>query len=494
MTQETVVGLEVHAQLLTHSKAFCGCPNRYGAPPNTLVCPVCTGQPGVLPVLNGSAVDLAARVALAVGATVHPESIFARKNYFYPDNPKNYQISQYDRPFCEGGALTIEVDGAPKPVRLTRIHLEEDAGKLIHPEEPGEAHRSWVDFNRAGVPLIEIVSEPDMRSGAEAYAYLTVLKQLLLYLRVCDGNMEEGSLRCDVNVSVRPLGTTTLGEKFEIKNLNSFRNVERSIQCFARLAGGEEAARGTDGLGARDLAHHLERGSHTLAYDANADRLSILRSKEEAHDYRYFPEPDLPPLKVTAAELERVRAELPELPWDRRERFTRQYELRPYDAQVLTASPDLADYYEAVVRGGAGARAASSWIQTEVLGLLAQQRKEWSELNVSPAALAELLSLVQDGTLSGKMAKEVFVRMAGTGQGARQLVAAAGLRQITDPGEVRAAVDRVLAQNPEVVASYRGGKEKSFTFLVGMVMKETRGKANPRLVHEELSRALARKD
>ncbi|HVP38063.1 MAG TPA: Asp-tRNA(Asn)/Glu-tRNA(Gln) amidotransferase subunit GatB [Candidatus Saccharimonadales bacterium] len=487
MSFETVVGLEVHAQLSTRTKAFCGCAYRYGEPPNTLVCPVCTGQPGTLPVLNAEAVELAGRVALAVGARVRERSVFARKNYFYPDNPKNYQISQYDLPFCEGGGLPIEAGGGARRIGLTRIHLEEDAGKLIHPEGGLDPQASWVDFNRAGVPLIEIVSEPQMRSGEEAHAYLVQLKQLLEYLEVCDCNMEEGSLRCDVNVSVRPAGATELGEKFEIKNLNSFRSVQRAIECYVRLATGEDR----DGdAGEHDLAHHLDRGSHTLAYDPAADRLTVLRSKEEAHDYRYFPEPDLPPLVVTAGALERTRAALPELPWDRRARFQERYVLRPYDAQVLTATRPLADYFEAAVAAGAEPRAASSWIQTEVLGSLARERQDFSEFRVPPARLAELLGLVKAGTLSGKMAKDVFAQMAATGKAAGRLVAEQGLQQVSDPGALEAAVQRALAQHGDAVASYLKGKEKSFTFLVGMVMKETQGRANPALVHEALARAL----
>jgi aspartyl-tRNA(Asn)/glutamyl-tRNA(Gln) amidotransferase subunit B len=488
VTCETVVGLEVHAQLLTRTKAFCGCLSRYGAPPNSLVCPVCTGQPGALPVLNARAVELAIRVALAVGARIRERSVFARKNYFYPDNPKNYQISQYDLPLCEGGGIPIEVGGTRKTIDLTRIHLEEDAGKLIHPEGEVDPKASWVDFNRAGVPLIEIVSEPQMRSGEEAHAYLAQLKQLLQYLEVCDCNMEEGSLRCDVNVSVRAAGATELGEKFEIKNLNSFHNVQRSIDCYVRLATGAGGA--GQGAGARDLRHHLDRGSHTLAYDPATDRLTVLRSKEEAHDYRYFPEPDLPPLVVGAADIGRARASLPELPWARRERFAARHGLRPYDARVLTATRELADYYEAAVASGADARAASSWIQTEVLGSLARENREFSELRVRPADMAGLLALVQGGTLSGRMAKDVFAAMVSTGKTAPQLVAEQGLRQMSDPGVLETAVQRALAHNPDAVASYLKGKDKSFTFLVGMVMKETQGRANPGLAHEALKRAL----
>ena len=492
MKLETVIGLEVHAQLLTRTKAFCGCPNRYGAPPNSLVCPVCTGAPGALPVLNGKAVELALRMALAVGATVRHESIFARKNYFYPDNPKNYQISQFDKPLCEGGALEIEVGDHARRIRLTRIHLEEDAGKLIHPDPSEDREGSWVDFNRAGVPLIEIVSEPDLRSGEEAYAYLTALKQLLLYMKASDCNMEEGSLRCDVNVSVREFGAQEYGEKFEIKNLNSFRNVERAVACFERLAAqrhgeGEAFERDPD---SRDLIHHLGRGSHTLGYDPAADRLTIMRSKEEAHDYRYFPEPDLPPLVVSDAELEAVRRALPELPWVRRERFAGSFGIRPYDAAVLSATPELADYFERSAAGGADPKAVSSWIQTEVLGMLAQQKKELAGFPVGPEGISGLLLLVKDGTLSGKMAKDVFSRMVESGRSAAQIVEAEGLRQVSDPGALKGAVQVVLAQHPEVVASYLAGKDKSFTFLVGMAMKETQGRANPAMVREELTRAL----
>jgi aspartyl-tRNA(Asn)/glutamyl-tRNA(Gln) amidotransferase subunit B len=471
---ESVIGLEVHAQLRTESKIFCGCSTRFGAPPNTQTCPVCTGMPGALPVLNARAVEFAVRMGLATGCTIRQTSRYARKNYFYPDLPKGYQISQFDAPLCAGGRLTIEVDGAERVVRIHRIHMEEDAGKNLHDQDPDA---SLVDLNRAGVPLIEIVSEPDLHAPREAWAYLTKLKQILVYLEICDGNMEEGSLRCDANVSIRPRGAAALGTKTEIKNLNSFKGVEAA------------------------LAHEIERQAAVLAaggrivqetrlWDPQQGVTRAMRSKEEAHDYRYFPEPDLLPLVVDAAWLERIRAALPELPDAKRGRFVRQYGLPAYDAGVMTATRALADYYEAAVAAGADAKLASNWIMTEVLGLLRARDLDLAQSPVAPPALAGLLGMVRDGTLSGKMAKDVWAAMVESGEEAPAVVARLGLRQIRDAGALLAVIDRVLAANAPEIAKYRAGKTTVFGHFVGQVMKETRGQANPaevnRLLRERL--------
>ncbi len=479
MDFEPVIGLEVHAEMLTQSKIFCGCSAKFGAPPNEHTCPLCLGMPGVLPVLNRRVVEFAIKAGLATQCEIAPVSRWARKNYFYPDLPKGYQISQYELPICIGGRIDVEVDGQPKAVRLTRIHMEEDTGKNIH-DQHGDA--SLVDYNRSGVPLLEIVSEPDIRSPAEAGAYLRKLRAILQYLEVCDGNMEEGSFRCDANVSVRPVGAATLGTKAEVKNMNSFRAVERALEY--------EIARQID------LVRNGERvAQETRLWDADREITRSMRSKESAHDYRYFPEPDLLPLEVSADWIAAVRETLPELPDARRERFVREYALPPYDAEVLTARKDIADYFEAAVRAHPNAKAISNWVMGDVLRMIRDRKLDDAlvigEWPVAPDRLAALVRLIDDATISGKIAKSVFEQMVATGTPPEQLVAEQGLSQVTDAGAIDSAIAAVLAANPDKVAEYRAGKDKLFGFFVGQVMKATQGKANPQKVNELLKQRLA---
>jgi aspartyl-tRNA(Asn)/glutamyl-tRNA(Gln) amidotransferase subunit B len=428
-------------------------------------------------VLNRRAVELAVRAALALNCRVNPASRFARKNYFYPDLPKGYQISQFDQPLSEHGWLEIETNGATKRVGITRLHLEEDAGKSLHEGFPDSDQKTYLDFNRCGVPLVEIVSEPDLRSPAEAYAYLTALKQVLEYIEVSDCDMEKGSLRCDANVSVRRQGETKFGVKAEVKNLNSFRYLARALEyeIERQVAVLEEGGR-------------VEQ--ETRLWNLAAGRTEPMRSKEYAHDYRYFPEPDLLPLAVDAKWLEQIQAAMPELPAAKRARFVRDYGLTDYDSGVLTATRALADYFEAVARGGPEPKAAANWIQSELLGLLKEAGKEISDSPVAPAALQELLRLTADGTLSGKMAKTVFEKMFATGRPARDIIAAEKMEQITDAGEVERICREVLAANPTQVEAYKKGKQALFSFFVGQVMKATRGQANPGLVNDTLKRLL----
>ena len=473
MDYETVIGLEVHAQLRTASKIFCGCTTTFGAEPNANTCPVCLGLPGVLPVLNRRGVEFAIRLGLAVGSRIADRSIFARKNYFYPDLPKGYQISQYETPICVGGKIPVDVDGASRAIGLVRIHMEEDAGKNIHDEAIAGAG-SVVDLNRAGTPLLEIVSEPEMRAPEEAGEYLRSLRAILMYLDVCDGNMEEGSMRCDANISIRPAGSSRLGTRTEIKNLNSFRNVERAIAY--------ERDRQIDAV---------DRGEpvvqETRLWDADRGVTEPMRGKEEAHDYRYFPEPDLVPLKIDPAWIDAVRGTLPELPRARMDRFERDYGIPRYDAKILTGTKSLADYYEAVLRLGAPPKAASNWIKDELLAL---HREDIATCAVTPGRLAELIALIEQGTISGKIAKRVLPDMIAGGRGAREIVEARGLLQVSDEGALAAAVDETIAACPEEVRRYREGKTKLLGFFVGEVMKRTRGKANPALVNKLLKERL----
>jgi aspartyl-tRNA(Asn)/glutamyl-tRNA(Gln) amidotransferase subunit B len=477
MSWEAVIGLEIHAQLRTRTKIFCGCSTAFGAPPNTHVCPVCMGLPGALPVLNRAAVDLAIKAGLALGCAIQSTSIFARKNYFYPDLPKGYQISQLERPLALGGGLTLGADDAPRPIGLTRIHMEEDAGKSVHEGFADSATRTYVDYNRSGVPLIEIVTEPDLRSADDAVEFFSRLRDILVWLDVNDGNMEEGSLRCDANVSLRRAGTEALGTKAEVKNLNSFRHLQKALEY--------EIAR---------QAERLDRGERvvqeTRLWDDAAGRTGSMRSKEEAHDYRYFPEPDLPPLTVDEARVDAVRAAMPELPDARRRRFAAAFGLPAYDAAELTRAADVADYFEALAQASGNAKAASNWVMGEVRRVLNERGGTAATLPVTPAALAELLALVDGGTISTSTAKDVFQSMLDTGRGARAIVEADGLAQIGDEGALRAIVSDVLAAESDAVGQYRAGKAAALGFLVGRVMKASRGKANPQLANALLRGAL----
>lgn len=470
MEFEPVMGLEVHAQLLTKSKIFCGCSTTFGASPNTHTCPVCLGMPGVLPVLNREVVEFTIKMALATHCRINPLNQFARKNYFYPDLPKGYQISQYELPLAENGWVEVETESGPTRVRIHRIHMEEDAGKLIHDEfQPV----SYVDLNRTGVPLMEIVSEPDIRSPEEAASYLRTIREILRYLDICDGNMEQGSMRCDANVSLRPAGSEKLGVKAELKNMNSFRNVQRALEFEIRRQ--------------RAL---LERGEpviqETRLWDANRNVTVSMRGKEEAHDYRYFPDPDLVRVTVDDEWVQSVRATLPELPDAKRERFLSQYGLPGYDAQVLTSSKALANYFEEVVRGIDQPKTVSNWIMSELLRELKKDEREIEACPVPPENLVELLRLIDKGVVSGKMAKNVFEEMYRTGKHAAKIVEERGLVQVKDEGAIESLIDEVLAESPTEVESYRAGKEKLFGFFVGQVMKKSKGKANPKIVNEIL--------
>ncbi|MBZ0170431.1 aspartyl/glutamyl-tRNA amidotransferase subunit B [Candidatus Methylomirabilis lanthanidiphila] len=470
---EAVIGLEVHAQLLTRSKVFCGCSAAFGAPPNSQTCPVCLGMPGALPVLNRRAIEFAIKTALALGCDITSVCRFHRKNYFYPDMPKNYQISQYELPLAWGGSIDVPADDTTRRVRIHRLHLEEDVGKLLHAGTLHAADYSLVDFNRSGVPLMEIVSEPDIRTPEEAAEYLRQLRAILVYLGVCDGNMEEGSLRCDANVSLRPVGSEELGVKAEVKNMNSFKNVQKALAYEIQRQ-------------AKVLDEGGKIVQETRLWDADQELTLSMRSKEYAHDYRYFPEPDLVPLAASPQWIEEIRATLPELPPQRRGRFVREYGIPDYDAAVLTASRPLADYYEEVAKASREPKLASNWVMVELLGYLNKDGREITDSPIPPAGLTALLTLLQRGTISGKIAKTVFEQMYQTGKSAELIVKEQGLTQISDQDELRRIVEEVLAAHPGPVADYRKGKVQSLTFLVGMIMKASRGKANPKVANELL--------
>lgn len=477
MSWETVIGLEVHVQLSTRTKAFCGCESVFGAPPNTRVCPVCLGLPGALPVLNDRAVDDAVLAAQALGCEIAEVSIFARKNYFYPDLPKGYQISQYDRPLASGGCVPIDVGGEMREIELVRIHLEEDAGKSLHAEGEAQGAESRIDLNRCGTPLIEIVSTPSLRRAEEAGAYLESLRRIVQYLGISDGDMSQGSLRCDANVSVRKTGASEFGTKTEVKNLNSIKMVEKAIQVEAR----------------RQI-EILEKGGKieqaTLLWDDRREEVRPMRKKEDAHDYRYFPEPDLMPLVVDSKRLARVRERLLELPFARRARFVKEYDLPPYDAGVLTASRDLADWFEEVARASGDGKAASNWTMGEVLRVLKERGGSIRDFPIAPVRLAALLRLVRDGKITTSAAKSVFGTMLEKGESPEEIVEREGLAQISDTSSLEKIVDEVIRDNAGQVETYRSGKSQVFGYLMGQVMKASRGKANPqvatRLLEERL--------
>ncbi len=475
MEYEVVIGLEVHAHLLTRSKIFCACPTTFGAPPNTQICPVCLGMPGVLPVLNRRAVEFALKMALATGCRIAPESVFARKNYFYPDLPKGYQISQYELPLAEHGSLEIRVNGAGKKIGITRIHLEEDAGKLLHSESRPV---SFVDFNRTGVPLIEIVSEPDLRTPDEAVEYLKGLRNILLYLEICDGNMEEGSLRCDANISLRPAGATEFGTRTELKNMNSFRFVRQALEYEIRR---QRAL----------LSEGREIVQETRLWDAAKGQTFSMRGKEEAHDYRYFPDPDLTPVRIDPEWVEELRRSLPELPTARADRFQTEYGLPEYDAEVLTGDKALADYFEDCLKEFPQPKTVSNWIMVEVMRELKKEEAGVAALKVAPRNLGRLLALVDQGAISGKIAKTVFEEMIATGRDPEAIVRDQGLAQISDAGALEAQARDILAAHPKEVADYKAGKTKVMGFFVGQLMKKTKGQANPQLANEIFGRLLA---
>jgi aspartyl-tRNA(Asn)/glutamyl-tRNA(Gln) amidotransferase subunit B len=473
MEFETVIGLEIHAELLTATKIFCGCAPKFGDAPNSHGCPVCLGLPGSLPVLNRRVVDMAIRMGLAVGCEISHNSVFARKNYFYPDLPKGYQISQYDMPLCTNGAIDIEAEGAKRNVRINRIHLEEDAGKLIHDQDAD----SLFDVNRCGTPLIEIVTEPDLRSGQEAYAYLTAIKQILEYLGICDCNMEEGSLRCDANISIRPKGETKLGTKTELKNMNTFRGVEKALAYEA--------------LRQRDAAASGEAiVQQTFRWDPDRNRTVVMRSKEEAHDYRYFPDPDLLPLVVDDAWIRRAAETMPELPARKRARFIADFGVTPYMADVLTLEAAIAKYFEETLAFCKDAKLVANWVMGEVLRFAKEKKISVASLSVTPRRLGALLGLVAEGALSANAAKRAFDIMEMQDKDAAAVVAEEGLTQISDTGELSKIVKDVVAKNPKEVQRYKAGETKLMGFFVGQVMKATGGKGNPREINKLVSELL----
>ena len=478
---EAVIGLECHAQLLTNSKLFCSCSTKFGEAPNINTCPVCLGLPGALPVLNRIAVGMAVKAALGLNCRLNVESQWARKNYFYPDLPKGYQISQYDRPLAQHGFIEIFVNGTPKRIGVQRIHMEEDAGKSLHEGFQDSGRNTYLDFNRSGVPLIEIVSEPDIRSSAEAYDYLARLKQILEFLEVCDGNMEEGSLRCDANVSVRRVGEQKLGTRTELKNINSFRFVQKAIDY--------EISRQIE---------VLEGGGRvtqeTRLWNSSEERTVSMRSKEEAHDYRYFPDPDLPLLTVDAEWIQTTRRSMPELPEARRHRFIKEYALSEYDAGVLTSTRSLADFFEQTAQLSGQAKIGANWIMGDLLRFYKDSNTDLKDLSkspVSPKMLADMIALVEKGTISGKIAKTVMEEMYKTGKEPQKIIEEQGLVQISDTGEIEKIVDKVIEDHPKSVEQYRAGKTGTLGFFVGQVMKSTGGRANPQTVNDLLRKKLA---
>ena len=471
---ESVIGLEVHAQLLTDTKIFCGCSNKFGSQPNSNVCPVCLGHPGVLPVMNKKVIEFTVLMGLATECIINEKSVFARKNYFYPDLPKGYQISQFEQPICEQGNILIELkSGEKKKIGITRIHMEEDAGKSIH----DQTNATLIDVNRCGTPLMEIVSEPDMRSGEEAYLYLTKLKQIVTYLGICDGNMEEGSLRCDANISVRLKGTEKFGTKTEVKNMNSFRNVERAIE--------HEIERQID---------ILEDGGiitqQTLLWYADKNEVKPMRSKEEAHDYRYFPDPDLMPVFVSTIWKNEIASIMPELPEMKKERFISQYSLPKYDAEILTSTRALSDYYEKVAQSSNDYKSVSNWIMTDVLKTVNEKNISISDFPIKPENLGQLINLINEKVISVKIAKEVFQEMVETKKAPDEIVKEKNLVQISDTTEIESAIDKILTANAYQVKEYLSGKEKVLGFFVGQIMKETKGKANPQILNKLLKKKL----
>jgi len=474
MKYEAVIGLEVHAQMLTDTKIFCGCSTKFGSEPNTQTCPVCIGMPGVLPVLNRKALEFAVKTGIATNCTVSVYSRFARKNYFYPDLPKGYQISQYELPICEHGSLEIIVDGNTKKIGITRIHMEEDAGKNIH---EGVGSFSFVDLNRAGVPLMEIVSEPEIRSPREAVEYMKKLRTILMYLGVCDGNMEQGSLRCDANISVRPVGQKEFGTRAEVKNINSFRFVEKALDYEIK----------------RQIKVLDDGGKiiqETRLWDSSRGITESMRGKEEAHDYRYFPEPDLVPIRVHQEWIDGIKTSLPELPDIKRDRFVSGYGLPESDADLLVSEKPLADWFEGSVNLGGQPKSVANWMMGDLMKLLNEESRPIEDCPLKPEQLVEMLKLIDKGTISGKIAKTVFEEMYKTGKNAEVIVREKGLVQISDTGAIEQAVDDVIAKNPAEVERYKAGEEKLTGFFVGQVMKITKGKANPQIVNELLRKKL----
>jgi len=471
---DTVIGLEVHAELSTNSKIFCGCPTEFGAPPNTHTCPICLGHPGVLPVLNKQAVEFAMKASLALNCEISRETKFDRKNYFYPDLPKAYQISQFDQPIGRNGWVDIEVNGEKKRIRINRLHLEEDAGKLTHAEYGGG---TLADYNRVGVPLVEIVTEPDISSPEEAKAYLEKLKAIIQYTEVSDVKMEQGSLRCDANVSIKPKGQKELGTKTELKNMNSFRNVQVALEYEVKrqeelvLSGGKVI-------------------QATLRWDEANKKTIMMRSKEEAHDYRYFPDPDLVRLQISDEWIDRVKASIPELPDARQERYVNEYGLSGTDAGVITMSKESADFFDAAVKTGADAKAVANWLMGDLFGYLNANNLELNQVKITPEGLGEMIKLIENGTISTKIAKTVFKEMVETGKDPKKIVEEQGLVQISDEGALKAIVDEVMAKNPQVIDDYKAGNERAVGFLVGQVMKQTKGKANPPMVNKLLLEAI----